>query len=225
MGYALSTTVERSFDDTLEATRAALSDAGFGVLTEIDVQATLKAKLDADVPPQVILGACRPALALAALQLEPSIGVLLPCSVAVRAMGEPAPPSRPLTPQPWSSSPATTPWQPSQPTLGPGSPQHFRSSRRRGPEPAGTGPAYSGPPNQPARSRTLHGHPGASPARRASTRKTAQPWSVSFSRWPEPPQITPLHRQPGVHLLHCAVSAPAVGWPGCAGDHRCRAGR
>lgn len=87
MGYALSTTVERSFDDTLEATRTALSDAGFGVLTEIDVQATLKAKLDADVPPQVILGACRPALALAALQLEPSIGVLLPCSVAVRAMG------------------------------------------------------------------------------------------------------------------------------------------
>lgn len=83
--YALATTVDRTFAETLEATRAALADQGFGVLTEIDMAATLKAKLDADIAPQVILGACRPPLALAALAAEPSIGVLLPCNVVVRA--------------------------------------------------------------------------------------------------------------------------------------------
>lgn len=83
--YALSITVDRAFAETLEATRTALADVGFGVLTEIDMAATLKAKLDADVAPQVILGACRPPLALAALTAEPSIGLLLPCNVVVRA--------------------------------------------------------------------------------------------------------------------------------------------
>lgn len=84
--YALSTTVARPFAETLQATREALADNGFGVLTEIDVQATLKTKLDVDVPAQVILGACRPPLAHAALQAEPSIGLLLPCNVVVRAV-------------------------------------------------------------------------------------------------------------------------------------------
>ena len=57
MGYALRTEVDQPFADTLDATRAALGEQGFGVLTEIDLQATLKAKLDADIDPQVILGA------------------------------------------------------------------------------------------------------------------------------------------------------------------------
>ncbi|HET7400081.1 MAG TPA: DUF302 domain-containing protein [Intrasporangium sp.] len=87
MGYALGTILARGFDETLEGTRTALSEQGFGVLTEIDLRATLKAKLDADIEPQVILGACRPPLALAALEAEPSVGLLLPCNVVVRSLG------------------------------------------------------------------------------------------------------------------------------------------
>ena len=88
MSYALTATVHRSFADTLDATRAALAGEGFGVLTEIDIQATLKAKLDVDIPAQVILGACRPPLAHAALQAEPSAGLLLPCNVVVRYLDD-----------------------------------------------------------------------------------------------------------------------------------------
>jgi len=84
-GYAMTVLVHGPFDDALSATRQALADQGFGVLTEIDMRATLKAKLDVDIAPQVILGACRPPLAYAALQEEPSIGLLLPCNVVVRA--------------------------------------------------------------------------------------------------------------------------------------------
>lgn len=88
MSYTLTVTVSRTFTETLAATREALAGQGFGVLTEIDVQATMKAKLDADVDPQVILGACRPPLAYAALRAEPSVGVLLPCNVVVRYLDE-----------------------------------------------------------------------------------------------------------------------------------------
>ena len=88
MSYALTTTVHRPFVETLTATRASLADQGFGVLTEIDIKATLKLKLDVDIPSQVILGACRPPLAHAALQLEPSAGLLLPCNVVVRALDD-----------------------------------------------------------------------------------------------------------------------------------------
>lgn len=86
--YAIGVTVDRPFEVVLPATRDALIEQGFGVLTEIDMQATLKNKLGVDISPQVILGACRPPLAHAALQAEPSIGVLLPCNVVVRAVDD-----------------------------------------------------------------------------------------------------------------------------------------
>ena len=86
--YTISTTVHRPYADTVEAVRAQLGEAGFGVLTEIDLKATLKAKLDVDVAPQVILGACRPQLAHRALQADPSIAALLPCNVVVRALDD-----------------------------------------------------------------------------------------------------------------------------------------
>ncbi|MCR4514169.1 DUF302 domain-containing protein [Aeromicrobium sp. 50.2.37] len=84
----MKVTTAKGYDETVELVRASLGDAGFGVLTEIDIKATLKTKLDVDVEPQVILGACRPQLAHAALQADPSIAALLPCNVVVRADGD-----------------------------------------------------------------------------------------------------------------------------------------
>ncbi len=86
--YTLQTTVSRSYDETVEMVRSELEDAGFGILTEIDLKATLKTKLDVDVSPQVILGACRPQLAHQALEADPSIAALLPCNVVVRAVDD-----------------------------------------------------------------------------------------------------------------------------------------
>ena len=86
MGYTVTRTLERSYEATVKAVREALAEQGFGVLTEIDLAGTLKQKLDVDIPPQVILGACRPPLAYAALRADPSVGALLPCNVVVRAL-------------------------------------------------------------------------------------------------------------------------------------------
>ena len=84
----MKVTTTKPYDETVSLVRDRLADAGFGILTEIDLAATLKTKLDVDVEPQVILGACRPQLAHLALQADPSIAALLPCNVVVRADGE-----------------------------------------------------------------------------------------------------------------------------------------
>jgi uncharacterized protein (DUF302 family) len=86
--YTLATVVAKPYAEAVAAVRVALGEQGFGILTEIDLQATLKAKLGVDVVPQVILGACRPALAYQALTAEPSIAAVLPCNVVVRAVDE-----------------------------------------------------------------------------------------------------------------------------------------
>jgi uncharacterized protein (DUF302 family) len=85
MGIALSTTLHTSFEDAVERTRKALSEQGFGVLTEIDMKATLKEKLDEDMENYLILGACNPPLAHRAVNVDRQIGLLLPCNVVVRA--------------------------------------------------------------------------------------------------------------------------------------------
>jgi len=86
--YTLGATLDRPYEDTVRAVRRALDDQGFGVLTEIDLRATLKEKLDVDVAPQIILGACRPLLAYEALQVDPALATVLPCNVVVRAIDE-----------------------------------------------------------------------------------------------------------------------------------------
>lgn len=88
MSYAITTTVDLPFDVAEAKVREALAQQGFGILTEFDLAATLKTKLDVDVPRQVVLGACNPPLAFRALQAEASIGLLLPCNVVLRASSD-----------------------------------------------------------------------------------------------------------------------------------------
>ncbi|MGC8204062.1 DUF302 domain-containing protein [Aliiroseovarius sp. PTFE2010] len=84
MSYTFTRTIDGSFEDVDARTRAALADHGFGVLTEIDVAATMKKKLDREMPAYRILGACNPGMAWQAIELEPCIGAMLPCNVILR---------------------------------------------------------------------------------------------------------------------------------------------
>lgn len=86
MSYYVAKTLDAPFDDVVARTREALQLEGFGVITEIDVRQTLKTKLGVDFRPYLILGACSPALAYEALQLEDKVGTMLPCNVVVQAL-------------------------------------------------------------------------------------------------------------------------------------------
>lgn len=79
---------DTSFEEAVIRTREALSAKGFGILTEIDVKKTMKAKLNADLEDYMILGACNPAMAYKAIEIEPRVGAMLPCNVIVRSIGD-----------------------------------------------------------------------------------------------------------------------------------------
>ncbi len=85
MSTALSTHLATDFERAVKCTREALAEQGFGVLTEIDIKATLKTKLGVEMEDYLILGACNPALAHQALNIDREIGLLLPCNILVRA--------------------------------------------------------------------------------------------------------------------------------------------
>ncbi|MDR9466772.1 DUF302 domain-containing protein [Marinospirillum sp.] len=85
MSYTINTLItDSSFEDVDTRTRAALAEKGFGILTEIDVQATMKKKLDKEMSGYRILGACNPSMAWEAIGLEPKVGAMLPCNVILQ---------------------------------------------------------------------------------------------------------------------------------------------
>jgi uncharacterized protein (DUF302 family) len=89
MGYTITRMMDgASFQDVEARTREALAAKGFGVLTEIDVKATMKTKIDRDMEAYLILGACNPAMAWEAIGLEPRVGAMLPCNVILRQVGD-----------------------------------------------------------------------------------------------------------------------------------------
>lgn len=86
MSYTFDRIIDAPFDDVDARVREALTQHGFGILTEIDVKATLKMKIDAEIDDYRILGACNPGMAYKAIQLEPRAGAMLPCNVILRAV-------------------------------------------------------------------------------------------------------------------------------------------
>ena len=87
MAYGHSATFAQPFAEVLGSVREALAGQGFGIVSEVDIAATLRNKIGVEIEPQVILGACNPTFANRALAAEPGIGLLLPCNVVVRATG------------------------------------------------------------------------------------------------------------------------------------------
>ena len=87
MSYYISTRLNAPFEQAIGAAEEALKSEGFGVISRIDIQATLKAKIGADFRPYTILGACNPSLAFEALKLEDKVGTMLPCNVVVQGWG------------------------------------------------------------------------------------------------------------------------------------------
>jgi uncharacterized protein (DUF302 family) len=88
MEYGKTVRLSAGFGEAVPKVKEAFAAQGFGTLTEIDVQATLKSKIDADIEPYVILGSCNPQLAHRALEVTRDIGLLLPCNVVVRGDGD-----------------------------------------------------------------------------------------------------------------------------------------
>jgi uncharacterized protein (DUF302 family) len=86
--YTQDKTLSTTFDAAVARTRDVLARHGFGVLTEIDVQKTMKTRLAEDIPRYVILGACNPGMAFQALKLEPRVGAMLPCNVIIRELAD-----------------------------------------------------------------------------------------------------------------------------------------
>lgn len=87
MSYYMAAKLQGPFDDAIARTESALKTQGFGVISRIDIQQTLKSKIDVDFRPYTILGACNPSLAHEALQVEDKVGLMLPCNVIVQQYG------------------------------------------------------------------------------------------------------------------------------------------